>query len=675
MELAYLNAVMKSTYMPPFDPWFSGGYLNYYYFGQFMVATLIRATGIPTTVAFNLAVPLFFAFTVSGAYTISYNLVAATPRRLKRRNELSAPRFAWQPVMVGVTGGLLVAVLGNLDGAIQVAQGAWNTLATDGSFGGFDYWRSSRMMPPDPPGHEITEFPFFTFLFADLHPHLMSMPFTLLALGLSLALVLGARPKYGNAPQVKLGETFIGNRLGRVAEEGGRLGALGLVVGSLFVINAWDFPTYLILAVGSVFLAELLRSGGLNAQVVLNTGMKGALVCVVSYVAFLPFHLSSEVFFSGLERTTNKTTIWQFLSISGLFIFIISSYFLLDMKHSIRFLGRVLGAVNYGYAKLWAGGVIVGALAICLLVAGNISGVLGSTITLLLVLEAVVLVALFRFMSSPAGDTPPLSFVASIVAVALGIAAGLELYRVEGDIDRMNSIFKFYLQVWVLLALGSTYLLWRMSVRRKGSFKNIKWAQFVWAGCLAALIVASSIYTVMGTRERLKDRFNTEDMSLTLDGSAYINRAVYNDPAGGEIDLAADFVGIRWLQEHVQGSPVVLEANTPTYRWGGRVSVYTGLPSVVGWKWHQEQQRWGYRGAVEDRIDDVDRIYSTNSISEAVGLMRKYGVEYIYVGQVERIYYPEEGIKKFDTMTGSFVDEVYANTGVRIYRIRTENMH
>lgn len=457
--------------------------------------------------------------------------------------------------------------------------------------------------------------------------------------------------------------------------EGGRLCALGLVVGALFVINAWDFPTYLILAVGSVFLAEFIRSGGFNVQMVINAGMKGVLVCVVSYVAFLPFHLSSEVFFSGLEHTTNKTTIWQFLSIFGLFIFIIGSYFLLDLKHSIRFLGRALGFANHGHTKPWAGGVIIGTLVICLLVAGNITGVLGSTITALLALEAMVLVALFRFMSSSGGDTPPLSFVASIVAVALGLTAGLELYRVEGDIDRMNSIFKFYLQAWVLLALGATYLLWHMTVRCKGPFGNIKWAQFVWSGCLAALIVASSIYTVMGTRERLKDRFNTEGMPFTLDGSAYIDRAVYNDPTGSEIDLAADFVGIRWLQKHVQGSPVVLEANTPTYRWGGRVSVYTGLPSVVGWKWHQEQQRWGYRGAVGDRIDDVDRIYSTDSTSEAVALMRKYGVEYIYMGQVERIYYPEEGIKKFDTMIGGFVDEVYADNSVRIYRVRTEDMH
>ena len=135
------------------------------------------------------------------------------------------------------------------------------------------------------------------------------------------------------------------------------------------------------------------------------------------------------------------------------------------------------------------------------------------------------------------------------------------------------------------------------------------------------------------------------------------------------IDLSADYHAIRWLQDNVQGSPVVLEGLTPNYRWGGRVSVYTGLPTIVGWQWHQEQQRWGYGWAVAGRARDVDRIYATPDPAEALDLMRKYGVEYVYVGRLERLYYPAHGLAKFDEAMA--LEQVYRTDQVRIYRLRS----
>ena len=689
MDMAYLNAVLKSSYMPPYDPWFGGGYLNYYYMGQFMVATLIKATGIAPPVAFNLAVVMFFAFTVSGAFSIVYNLAEGT--RGSQGADSSPSRRSrmarWSPVMAGVGGALFVVVLGNLDGAIQLGQGAWRVVALNSPFGAFDFWRSSRMMAPDPPGHEITEFPFFTFLFADLHAHLMALPFTLLALGLSLALVLGARETGVSHSSPLVGVLRIGLRPAEIA----RLAALGIVVGALRTINAWDFPTYLLIAGAAVFLAAFLRNGGLSLAVLVETALKSIMVFLVGYVVFLPFHLRYEAFFTSVEQTTNQTVLWQFLAIAGLFVFVIGSFAIVELRDSWhaparRAARRVRGLVAVGarwpdapvlppgerrrisVMRTLAIGLVV--VLVGFVVSLGVSGLTGSTVPFVLILGGLMLVVGARYLVAAKADSPHLAFVSLIAVVALALVLGLDVFRVEGDIDRMNSVFKFYLQVWVLMALASAYLLWRMAYTSRASLRGLGLGKKLWLAALVALIAGASVYPVLGTRARLGERF--DDRPLTLDGMAYLSDTVYRDEKGN-IELRADLDGIRWLRENVEGSPIVLEASTPSqyrYRWNGRISVYTGLPTVIGWQWHQEQQRWDYQWAIHERIRDVDRIYNTTDPTEALLLLRKYGVEYVYVGQLEKLYYPGGGLGKFDRDLSPHLQKVYENGHVSVYRVR-----
>ena len=172
MELAYLTAVIRSTTFPPYDPWFSGGYLNYYYWGYFLLSLPTRLTGIVPTTVFNLAVPWFFALTFAAAYSLVYNLASgvnsvregrsgATPNgrtrsRMTGPRELRArqPGSLWSralgsPVSAGFLGGSLVAVVGNLDGLVQLVRSAIGCAMNGGSgWMAFDYWRSSRMIPP-----------------------------------------------------------------------------------------------------------------------------------------------------------------------------------------------------------------------------------------------------------------------------------------------------------------------------------------------------------------------------------------------------------------------------------------------------------------------------------------------------------------------------------------------
>ena len=149
------------------DPWFSGGSINYYYYGYIIVAALIKLTGIAPTTAFNLAIPTLFALTFTGSFSLVYSL--------SRR------------VSVALLGGYLVALLGNLDGAVQVLQqlALWLRHLPVPAF---SYWQSKAC-----DSFTINEFPFWSFLFSDLHAHVIAMPFSVLLLGM-IASCLLARP-------------------------------------------------------------------------------------------------------------------------------------------------------------------------------------------------------------------------------------------------------------------------------------------------------------------------------------------------------------------------------------------------------------------------------------------------------------------------------------------------
>ena len=264
-----------------------------------------------------------------------------------------------------------------------------------------------------------------------------------------------------------------------------------------------------------------------------------------------------------------------------------------------------------------------------------------------------------------------------LLAMGLAIGAGVDFVRIEGDIGRMNTLFKYYLEIWVLFSVASAYMVWRILSDRslaQGSATTDRtldsgrwvWPRTAWNAVLVLLIACSLIYTVMGTKDRLADRFN--DAPLTLDGAAFMENAVHFE-RDQRLELGRDLEAIRWLQDNVEGSPVILEAHSVQYRWGARIATYTGLPTVLGWPWHQMQQRFAYRGEIPRRATDVAEIYNTNGITRAEELLRRYDVAYVVVGELERIYYSEAGLSKFSQMAEQgLLRRVYSNRGVVIYR-------
>jgi uncharacterized membrane protein len=243
-----------------------------------------------------------------------------------------------------------------------------------------------------------------------------------------------------------------------------------------------------------------------------------------------------------------------------------------------------------------------------------------------------------------------------MVVMAMALAAGVDIFTVKDDIGRMNTVFKFYLQAWILLAMASAYFLWFLAVAGKLSLRDVRAPRGVWMAGLAVFVIGVMIYPVLGTRDRNSERF--EFSGLALDGMTYMESVTYNDHEG-PLTLQYDFDAITWMQENIEGSPVIIEGLSDQYRWGNRVSIYTGLPSVIGWDWHQRQQRVGYASTVSARRVEVDRFFDTTLRQTAIFTLDKYGVKYVYIGEMERAKYPENGLNKFETMDINGLEQVY----------------
>jgi len=725
MDFAYLNAVLKSTYFPPYDPWFAGGYINYYYFGQVLVATLIKLTGLVPAVAYNLAIALFFALLASACFSFALNwLLGAREGAPPARQQLWA-------TLGGLLAVVFVALIGNLDGLVQLVEnlGKASTLSVSTTIPGvaglvravaglvavgigghplppFDFWRSTRVIGScselatncvrEEPG-PITEFPYFTFLYGDLHAHLLALPLTLLALHVALALARsgGLGPLWA-----ALRTGSVGNRLRAAASQDlvWLLAVGGLTVGLLRATNTWDFPTYLLLLAAAGAIAEYRAARGITPAAIGRAIGLAAILLVIASLVIRPYLTHFALFYTGLERVTHRTALVHYLTILGFFLFAVGSLLVYQVWVLRR---RVLplltaaplfepaGTVQGFWTPpspahsapeatgprpawpAWAPLVGYGLLAGLLVVAAL--AVLGYAVPALVVLLLLLVAGLVPWHRQRADYL----LLLGMIALALVLTAGVEFVALRGDIGRMNTVFKFYLQAWVLLGLASAIaavlLLQRWRPRAPavepaaGAPGRWRWGPLGWAAAGAFLLAGCLIYPVQATPVKLALRF--APLPPTDDGMAYMQAAVYHD-RGQALPLASDYQALLWMQDEIPGSPVVLEANTGLYKWGSRVSIYTGLPTVIGWDWHQRQQRGDFAPMVQERLTDVQRMYETPQVSELLPLLRKYRVEYIYVGPLERAYYPEAGLRKFRDLVGTVLDLVYDRAGVQIYRVR-----
>lgn len=668
MDFAYFNAVLKSTSFPPYDPWYSGGYLNYYYYGFVLVGVLTKWLALMPSFAYNLILPTVFALIAMGAFSVAWNIYE---RSGPERSSATGRRRA----LAGLASASFMVVLGNL-GTVRMILHGYQRLAAPGvQLEDFDvftrvywtlqgfveallgaplpyalsdwYWIPSRLVPP--PDDAIMEFPFFTFLYADPHAHFFAMPVALLALAWAVSVVFGKARWNG----------LIGAALGFL------LG--GLAIGALYPINLSDIYTYLPLGLAALGYAiwryfEPGKAGWLpglpqSSKRLLALIGALALLALLAGALYKPYSDWYAQGYSSVEAWTGpRTPTSSYLTHWGLFLFIAASWMAWETREWMA--NTPLSALRRlaPYKGLLQGGLA----AVLALTAGLLF--MGVHIAwLALPLAAWAGVLLLRPDRSDAARV-----VLFLIGTALMITIMVELVRVRGDVNRMNTVFKFYLQAWTLLSVSSAAIVgWILAALPRWSFR---W-RLAWQMPFAALVVSAALFTLLGGTAKVRDRM-VPSAPHSLDGMAYMERATYNN-MGTDLDLNRDYHAIRWMQANVSGSPVIVEAASGNqYAWFSRYSIYTGLPTVLGWQWHQIQQRTLLPGdRVPSRLADIDDFYTTTDEGSALRFLEKYGVRYVVVGQVERGFYEGLGLDKFERLQGALWDAVYRDRDTVIYEV------
>lgn len=720
MEVAYLTAIARSPVIPAADPWFAGGALNYYYGGWFLVAVPIRALRLPPEVAFNLAVPTFAATTAAVAYSISTNL-AALGRRIRRVVEPAAhpgvgagragrwwgrrPPPSTDPgVGAGVLGALFLLGIGNLDILrlhIDRLQrlGRWNVAdgvpVLGGAFtavGGFfawvsgtpleriDWWAPSRInQRPDEFIADITEFPYFTFLFGDLHPHLMGMAFFGLVIALAITYLVSAQA----------GDT---RRMAVLA------GALGLALGVARTVNTWDTPASGLITLGALVLGaglvperagqpppapqrHLALSAGLLALAVGLPGLPGgptwskaavalgalalsaaalparpgqrvlratahlALVAGVHLVVFFPYLRRSEVIDLRIQHSPRQTSPFDdYLRHFGPFLVLLVAFLVVLAKERTRRRSGVLGGRSV---------LSVGLFVIATLVVWQLTSLAGYLSYLLAI---ACLAVAGNELTRRRGEPVILGRVVALGLFTLGllVVTAVEGWYFGNDVQRMNTIFKFWLNAWQLFALGAAFAV--VEVYR--SLPPRRLPALAWRGLVAGVVITGLAYPLLATRTRLEARLGPVERSL--DGLAYLQPSpvvtrcaritealVCSDEEYADIGIADDLPLIDWLRDNVAGAQTIVEVPNLLYDWTAPFSTHTGLPTVIGWDYHQKQQRWVYQDAVQERVLAAAAFYRTADPDAATRFLRAYGVRYVVVGTTERRYTPPEVLAMF----------------------------
>jgi YYY domain-containing protein len=588
MDMTFINSMLRTTEFPPLDPWMSGNVTYYYYLGYLIVANLINISGVFPSIAFNLATASFFALSFTTAFGIGFNLT--------------------EKIKYGIMTAFFVTIAGNLVGFFQLLDILLKDNLDD--LLSFSYWTSSRVIPDT-----INEFPFFSFLQGDVHAHMISITFQLLVIMLLLNII--------RSGDLDLRYILIA----------------GLAIGFLYPLNTWDYPVYLILGVTVTVSTVMLSSHPGRKKDFLKPIISIAAMAIASYLFYLPYHLSYKIDKSVLLVPSGRSSLIFYIAIFGFFLFMIYTFIFKNIRTNISKVSLVLLSIS----------ALITIFEIKLFIFDNVEKPKMNEFELLLLLLPLLALLVLSILKEKNGNNV---FILILMIAGVFISILCEFFYILDALGngnqsfiRLNTVFKFYLQNWILWSVSTGYVLFML--REQINTRK------VWGIVAIILILMVCIYPVFATFGKSGGFAGAPD----LDGEAYVKK-----------DHPQDYQAILWFR-NLTGQPVVLQAPGELYEWNTAITTFTGLPTVIGWAGHEINWRSPKRSEIDGRWSDVGRIYASGDIHEVEGLLKKYDISYVYFGEAEANRFRHQGL--FDEYPRRF-RKVFEYGYVVVYDVRNE---
>ncbi len=704
MEMMFINSILKSQTFPPHDGWLSGYSISYYYFGYVMTAVLVMLSGVLSSVGFNLMLASVFGMAAAGAFGILNDLLllwkpTESGRVAPSMRSLLAPVFV---LIAGNLEGLLevmhsLHLFWNADGTsafwswlglkelsdFPVRVAGWDPTGRSGIW----WWRASRVVSDialeGSVKEVIDEFPMFSFELGDLHPHVLAIPFVLFAIGIALnALVreLGRKEE-----RIYFVQSLVDDELSLKDSTMVRwifsldFWLTAVCVGGLLFLNMWDFPFYFGLYCLCVTAAQL-HNFGWNRKAFtafFETALPFGTGCILLYSLFF-LSFSSQAggiapsgvfvtrpvqFFIMFGAFLIPVLCWQFRRAKGCgtgakrfglnaSLVIFAVLFLLEC---IIFVGLVLIRTGNGSGTLAQAAEAFTSMQQITSVESGLTGFFSRRLRALPTLLVLFLIAGLAFAlirqfaekdlaSSGDPSQPSDIFCSLLVLIAAALVIFPEFFYLRDLFGtRMNTIFKFYYQAWILFGIAAAYavsvLFESLRGAKKAAFSVVSFVLF-FAVMIYPFFCAKGKWESLGWKQ-----------SVTLDGADYLHTS-----------RSEDWLGLQWLGKAEPG--VVLEKVGSSYSGDNIVSTFTGLPAVLGPMGHESQWRGGY-DEMGSRNDDIRRIYETHSWETAKELLEKYDVRYVFVGSAEKYAYNIQDRKFERNLT-----KVYDSGNCAIYQVK-----